>query len=131
VRVREFCLLQNVGTVSGTHPASYSTDIRIFYPELKRSGYKTDNLRLRSFEIQNYWNYNPTTSLPLCIFMGCHRKSPLSCRLYLYCVVVLLCSTVDEFQVCIVGIRHYYLPLYASFILCILLQSSSLGCQYL
>jgi hypothetical protein len=52
-RVRDFSVLKNVGTVSGTHPASSSTDIRVFSPELKRSGYKPNYVRPCNVEIKN------------------------------------------------------------------------------
>ena len=61
-RVRNYTVLQNLPTISGSHPTSYSVTTGILSPRPQRSERKADHSPPPCDKIKNKWSY---TSTPL------------------------------------------------------------------
>jgi hypothetical protein len=75
---RDFSLLRNVLTDSGTHPASYSLGTMVLSLSIKQLVCDVDHSHPYSAVVKNEWNY---TSAPVCAFMVCTETalpSPVS-----------------------------------------------------
>ena len=58
-RNNQYCLLQNVDTSSGVHPASYSIVVGVNFPEVKRPGRDANHLHTSNAELKYEWSRVP------------------------------------------------------------------------
>jgi hypothetical protein len=81
-----FCLLQNVQTNCGAHPASYSMLTTVLSQGVNQLGREVDHLLPSSADVKNEWSY---TSTPLICFCHVNRDVIVSLR-------VMICSDMAE-----------------------------------
>jgi hypothetical protein len=88
---RGFCVPQNIRTVSGAHPASYSVGTGFFFLGVNRPWREVDHSPPSTAELKNEWSH--TSAPTVCLYdVRTDRFTFYSIKLLVFIIIDIMCS---------------------------------------